>query len=83
MTHQPDGERAETLIKASNLADLHAAQEEWLTAEYIADHLAVSRKQVYRWMKAGQLGELLRLGRKAVRVKRENFQAFVELRKSA
>lgn len=60
-----------------------AEREEWLTVEYVADHLAVTRQQVYRWIRRGDFGDILKLGRRAIRISRHGYQGFVEMRKSA
>lgn len=57
--------------------------EDWLTVQYVADHLAVTRQQVYRWMRAGHFGDTLKLGRRARRISRDGYRGFVEMRKSA
>lgn len=71
-----------TRLEARQIVDA-AQREEWLTVEYVADHLAVTRQQVYRWIRRGDFGEILKLGRKAVRISRHGYQGFVDMRRSA
>lgn len=73
---------------ASTLSHAHrtleAAQlEDWLTPEYVADHLALSRRDIYRRIRRGEFGEILRISRKALRVSRAGYQAFVKARMAA
>lgn len=55
--------------------------DEYLTMQYVADHLFVSKRQVRRWIATGKL-RAAKLGHRTVRISRESFAAFLAARRS-
>jgi excisionase family DNA binding protein len=56
--------------------------EQLLTVEQVAEILQLSTVQVYRYLKDGRLPKV-KLGRRAVRVRPEDLERFIEERREA
>ena len=58
-----------------------ADEQEWLTDEQVASHLAVAQETVRRWIRAGELAVLdLGARRAGYRIRRSDLDAFIAAR---
>lgn len=60
-----------------------SAPEQLLTPEEVAELLRFTRRKVYDLMREGAFGEIVPLSRKAKRITRTGYDAYLESRKAS